>query len=68
MPYIYIGVALLLVLSAAWVIHSRQTAANQQRTRRSTVAQKARTARLQPAEESSNQKSLKNKRRSFGNR
>ena len=68
MPYIFAGAALLLVFSAAWVIYSRQTAASQQRARRSPAAQKARLARLQPAEESSNQKTPKNKRRNFGNR
>lgn len=68
MPYIYVGVALTIVLTAAWMLHARQTAANSSRTRRSQVAQKAKLARLQPAEESRNQTKPRDKRRKFGNR
>ena len=68
MPYIYAGVALTIVLTAAWALHARQTAANLLRTRRSQAAQKSRLAKHQSAEESSNPTKPKDKRRTFGNR
>ncbi len=68
MPYIYVGVALTVVLTAAWLLHARQTAANSSRSRRLQVAQKAKLAKLQSAEESSSQTKPRDKRRSFGNR
>lgn len=68
MLYIYAGAALTIVLTAAWMLHARQTAATSLRTRQSKVAQKAKLARLQPAEESSKASKPRDKRRKFGNR
>ena len=70
MPYMYIalGVALLIASALWWLMSTRQTAANQAQTKRTQVAQKARLARLKPAEEATAAKKPRDTRRAFGNR
>ena len=68
MQYMMIAGMLVAVSSIGWFIHARQVNADKARTRKTQAAQKVRLARLQPAEESSDQKKPKDKRRNFGNR
>ena len=68
MQYMMFAVMLVAVSSIGWFVYDRQVNAGKARTRKTQAAQKVRLARLQPAEEGSDRKVPKDKRRKFGNR